>query len=308
MAARNYMFTIHVEDEDQWVPALHDQVKYLVCQLEIAPTTGQLHWQGYVELKRPARIPQTKTWLNAPTAHLEARRGTQQQAIDYCRKVETRAYGDREPTSMGTPAGGQGERNDIHGAVAIIREGRGLAGVFEDAPEVFVKYHRGLTAAAELHLYQTSQRMRPELRVTVLTGPPGCGKTRAVYDEVGLSNVYKLGQSASVTWWNGYTGQPHLLLDDYYGWIPWGELLHILDIYPLATQTKGGFTHVSYTHVWITSNRPWDHWYAKSRAFAEQGALQRRIHFVRTYSADGTYTVAPPAETPLPAHAPGFNP
>ena len=304
---RNYMFTLHVED-DEWQPVLHERFRFLVAQLEVAPTTGQLHWQGYVELTQPARIPQVKAWLNAPTAHLEARRGTQQQAIDYCTKEETRAIADAEPVRLGAPSGGQGERNDIKAAVDLIRGGGGLRAVLDQAPETFVRYHRGLTAAAELHAEHSSQMIRADLRVEVLTGPPGCGKTRSVYEECGLSNVYTLTQTSGTVWWNGYTGQEVLLLDDYYGWIPWGELLKLLDIYPLRVQTKGGFTHVAYKRVFITSNRPWDHWYAKSRAFTEMGALQRRIHSVRTYSADGTHSSAPPAQSAPPAYAEGFNP
>lgn len=304
---RNYMFTIHVNDEDEFHPTLHERFRFLICQLEVAPTTGQLHWQGYVELTQPARIPQVKGWLGRPDAHLEARRGTQQQAIDYCSKVETRAHNDVDATRLGQPSGGQGERTDIAGAVALIRSGGGLRAVLEDSPETFVKYHRGLTAAAELHAEESSQTIRTNLQVTVLIGPPGCGKTRAVYDECGLSTVYTLTQTTGTVWWNGYQAQPVLLLDDYYGWIPWGELLKLLDIYPLRVQTKGGFTHVSYTRVFITSNKPWDHWYAKSRPFSEQGALMRRIHSVRTYSADGTHSSAPPAESVMPAYADNFN-
>lgn len=298
---RNYMFTIHVQVFEEWTPALHEKFRYLVAQRELAPTTHQPHWQGYVELKQPARIRQVKAWLGSETAHLEARLGTQQQAIEYCKKEETR-LDDSEPVELGAAAT-QGERTDIAGALAVLREGGGLAAVLEQAPDVFVRYHRGLTAANDLLTEQTSQAIRDRLCVTVLVGPPGCGKTRAVYEENGLSDVYTLTQTSGTVWWNGYTGQQHLLLDDYYGWIPWGELLKVLDIYPLRVQTKGGFTHVRYLHVWITSNKPWDHWYHKSRAFAEQGALQRRIHSVRTYSADGTYTAASPAETPI-EHAP----
>lgn len=312
MARRNFCFTIFPTVAGaHWEPAdlSFEHIKFLVCQEEICPESGRRHWQGYVELKKPARMPQVKNWLNCQHAHLEARRGTQQQAIEYCEKADTRADPDAEPFRYGelTP---QGTRTDISSALQVLNDGGGLADVLEQAPDVFVRYHRGLTAANDLIVERSAQTIRDTLQVTVLTGPPGCGKTRAVYEEEGLDKVYTLTQSSGVVWWNGYTGQEVLLLDDYYGWIQWGELLKLLDIYPLRVQTKGGFTHVKYMKVYITSNRPWDHWYAKSRPFSEQGALMRRIHHVRTYSADGTYLLAPPAESelPPPQHAATFIP
>lgn len=309
--ARAYMFTVHVGAGDVWTPEScrgADGLRYLIAQCEVAPTTGAPHWQGYIELTRPMRMRGVKLVLGRHDAHLEVRRGTPEQAIAYCSKVETRADPAAEPVVLGEPSKGQGARTDIDGAIATLREGGSLADVLEADPTTFVRYTRGLTAASELLAEKAGKKMRPELQVTVLVGPPGCGKTRAVYDECGLDSVYTLTQTSGTVWWNGYTGQQVLLLDDYYGWIPWGELLKLLDIYPQRVQTKGGFTHVSYLRVFITSNKPWDHWYAKSRAFEEMGALQRRIHVVRTYSADGTYSSAPPvqSESPPPI-APSFN-
>jgi len=303
---RRYCYTLHVDSREDWTPTLPDHVVYHIAQLESAPTTGALHWQGYVELDRPARFTQVKNWLNMGAAHVEASRGTVEQNIAYCSKQESRADPDVLPTVLGVPSAGQGERTDLSSAVAIVRSARGLRGVLEDMPETFVRHHRGLTAAAELHARITHQARRPDLRVRVLVGPPGCGKTRWVYDNCPADSLYTLTQTAGTVWWNGYTDQVNLLLDDYYGWIQWGELLKVLDIYPLQVQTKGGFATASYLNVYITSNRPWDHWYSKSRPFEEMGALQRRIHEVWTFSSDGSHVVGPALETPVAAHAPGF--
>jgi len=298
------MFTIHVTEWADWVFTPNDNIRYAIYQQELAPTTNAKHYQGYLELSRPARMRQVKTWLHSPTAHLEPRNGTPAQAIAYCSKVETRVEGT-EPVSHGQPSGEQGKRNDLEGAVAILKAGGTMHDVLEHSPETLIRYTRGLQSVQELYQSRAHLAPRLDLRVVVLVGPPGCGKTRAVYDLAGTTSVYTLTQSASTTWWNGYQAHPTLLLDDYYGWISWGELLKVLDIYQYRPQTKGGFTYAAYTTVYITSNKPWDHWY--KRPFADQGALQRRIHEVWTYSADGTHTVSPPVETPLPAYAEAFN-
>ena len=43
---------------------------------EVCPTSGRLHWQGYIELKDKARLGKVKEVLGCPSAHLEMRRGT----------------------------------------------------------------------------------------------------------------------------------------------------------------------------------------------------------------------------------------
>lgn len=84
-------------------------VKYCVCQLEKGEQ-GTLHLQGYVEL----HDAKTLKWLKLNfswDAHFEPRKGTAQQARDYCRKDDTRQSG---PWEFGewTPIR-QGQRTDI---------------------------------------------------------------------------------------------------------------------------------------------------------------------------------------------------
>ena len=69
----------------------HPHFRYFVAQKEKAPDTGRLHWQGYVEVKEKCRIKKMKEVLGCPSAHLEPRRGSQEEAIAYCTKVESRA-------------------------------------------------------------------------------------------------------------------------------------------------------------------------------------------------------------------------
>ena len=57
--------------------------------------------------------------------------------------------------------------------------------------------------------------------VVVLFGPTGCGKTRAVMDRYGARNVYIKDASQ---WWDGYDVQPVVLLDEFYGQLPYAEM------------------------------------------------------------------------------------
>lgn len=94
---------------------------FLVYQKEIAPTTNTPHYQGYVEFKEKITLAGVKKCLGDKTAHCEVRKGTQEQAINYCTKVETREL-DTVPQRFGTPKT-PGARNDLDAMVDAIENG-----------------------------------------------------------------------------------------------------------------------------------------------------------------------------------------
>lgn len=59
-----------------------DNVKYLVCQHEVAPGTGKHHVQGFIVFKTPVRMTAVKNLLLDPALHCEKRKGTPQQVIE----------------------------------------------------------------------------------------------------------------------------------------------------------------------------------------------------------------------------------
>lgn len=71
---------------------------FAVFQIERCPETARLHLQGYVRFGAAISLDTLKKRL--PDAfgqvHAEIRRGTDKQAIEYCRKEESRAAGPWE--------------------------------------------------------------------------------------------------------------------------------------------------------------------------------------------------------------------
>lgn len=122
-----------------------DNERYVVWQREVAPGTGTVHLQGYIELSAPTRLGALKRWL--PTAHFEprARHSSREAARNYCMKEDSRDEGDDAgPHERGSfEEGGQGKRRDLDEAVDALREG-GIRAVVEQHATAFVKYHRGL--------------------------------------------------------------------------------------------------------------------------------------------------------------------
>lgn len=88
MKVRNYCFTSFKEiTKDTYK---NENVSYICFQQEKCPTTGKIHWQGYLELKNPSDLKNVKNIFKDSTIHLEPRRGSQKQAIDYCKKNDSK--------------------------------------------------------------------------------------------------------------------------------------------------------------------------------------------------------------------------
>lgn len=110
-----------------------------------------------------------------------------------------------------------------------------------------------------------------DVEVVVFWGKTGTGKTRTAMAE---DSVYKLNTNNNGTlWFDGYDGEKTLVLDDFYGWIKYGELLTLLDGYPYRCQVKGSSVWARWTKVIITSNKRYEDWYMDR----DISALKRRI-------------------------------
>lgn len=267
---RNWCFTLFVDEEKDYGSYISggDKLRCAVWQLERCPETERLHLQGYVEFTAPMRMAAVKTFLASSSVHLEPRKGPRDAAIAYCRKEDSRAGGPWEHGDLGDLR--PGKRTDLDQLAERLRDGGSIRELIEDSPGQFVRYHRGLE---NLHNRMQQERARPFRKLTVMVyhGLAGVGKTRRAIDESG-GDFYILDQGERV-WFDGYDGQGTLIIDDFYGWIKYGQLLRILDGYPYRCEIKGSFTWALWTKVFITSNKAPDTWY--SAGLTE--ALARRI-------------------------------
>lgn len=270
---RNWCFTYnypqHVNDIDEpesFVPE-DARVRFAVWQLERAPETQRLHMQGYIEFVSPIRMGGVKTLVGGERLHLEGRRGSREQAIEYCEKNDSRVDG---PWYRGVRESAQGKRSDLVDIADRIKSGTSIFGIVEDYPSQYIRYRRGIEAMHSLY----AERLVPKWRdVTVLVyyGAAGSGKTRKAIEE-SKDDFFILDQGERV-WFDGYRGQDTLILDDFYGWIKYGQLLRMLDGHPYRCEIKGGFRVAAWTRVIITSNRHPSEWYSQGLT----AALERRI-------------------------------
>lgn len=272
---RNWCFT-KFENMNIDVDSLDWEVaSYIVYQKEKCPDTGKFHIQGYVEFQKALGMKSVKSWFSDPKIHLERRKGSQQQAIDYCKKDDSRVEG---PWEHGTPKR-QGKRNDMGTIVELIKEGTDWEEIIDEFPGQYIRYHRGFEKVKNMLGRSNNQR---EVKVFVYWGEPGSGKTRKVYELE--PDVFRVNLGQDAKWWDGYDGQEAIVFDDFYGQVSRARMLHLLDRYPMNLEVKGGFTSARWIRVYITSNQSPNDWYYSE----DDGAFKRRIHEIKEISIDGT--------------------
>lgn len=261
--SRNYCFTLNNYTDDELLFLELAEVKYLIFGYEVAPETGTPHLQGYVELDRTMRHKALKECLGSDRYYLAARRGSQEEAIEYCKKGgDFREFG--EPAK-------RGRRSDLEAVSNAVLDGQNIYEVATEFPVQYIKYNRGIEKLRFITNVSPAWR---DISVTVITGAPGTGKTRRAYESD--PDLYAVVPGHTGVWWDGYDGQKTILLDDFYGWMPFHFLLRVLDGYKLQLEVKGGRTWAHWEHVFITSNKPPEEWYNAERGL-DFGALERRF-------------------------------
>lgn len=270
MTSRSYVFTAFTKPViDDAV--LVDKVRYIIFQEEKCPKTNKNHWQGYIELKTPLRIKCVQLLLNLSNAHMEKRKGTRDEAREYCRKSESRVC---EPIEWGVwESGGQGTRNDIDNLLKMVSENASLKEIIESDPKTYSKCRNTIKDYQFCCLKEKTKEYR-KIEVEVIYGAAGTGKTR--YCVENSKDYYKLDNDTTL-WWDGYEGEETLIIDDFYGDIRYDKLLQILEGYQLRLPVKGGFTYANWKKVFITSNTAPNNWYIDGLT----PALKRRLHIIR---------------------------
>lgn len=260
------------ENPDRLWENLEGKANYLCFQFERGET-GTLHIQGYIEFKKKVCFS-TITRKLLIGAHIENRRGSQQQAIDYCKKPESRVKG---PFEFGTKSQ-QGNRTDVHEFVDAVRAGGSDEYMITNYTLTWMKYQK---AAGRIRQACFKPKTRLELEVVLLFGDPGTGKTREVY--AASNDLYVVPITSGPLWFDNYNGEKTLLIDDFTGQMKLDNLLRLLDIYPMQLPVKGAHTWLQATKIYITSNSHFSTWYTFMDRPLKLAALARRIHQTKKF-------------------------
>ena len=285
MTARNFIFTLNNPTEDlSFEDSLwNNNLKFLVAVKEVGES-GTPHLQGYLELIQPRRFTWVKERL--PQAHLEKRRGSRKQAIAYCLKTLVPYLQVQESSQLSS----EEEFNEsllVNSMTTYLFPSDAcLYKLVQDncldkkketqrqktLKEVRNKINEGatdLTIANEyfdvwVSNYRAFERYRTlitpprnhPVEVIVIQGPTATGKSKYCLDN--YPNAYWKQRSQ---WWDGYSGHDTVVIDEFYGWLPFDLLLRVCDRYPLLVESKGGQIQFVAKTIIITSNSVPNSWY-----------------------------------------------
>ena len=87
-----YAFTVNLNREIRpLVPSKWKDCKFVVWQMELTPSTGQPHFQGYVEFTRPRSLASVRRLTGG--GFFSVAKGTREENVKYCSKEDTRVEG-----------------------------------------------------------------------------------------------------------------------------------------------------------------------------------------------------------------------
>lgn len=239
--SRAWCFTLHnytAEDEQK---LKNYPCEYMLYGYETTQA-GIPHLQGFFYCSTQRALTAIKK-RTSPTIHLENANDIP-ASIAYCKKGGN-FFEQGEPPR-------QGRRTDLEGIQRLIDEGADMLAVAQSNFTLFTLYYRAFERYRNLLLRGRNPQDDPPA-VYWLYGPAGSGKTRHVFDLFPPEDIYVKPPGQ---WWDGYTQQRVVILDDFDpSHMCLRNLLHLLDRYPLSVPVKGSFVNFNSPIIYITCDR-----------------------------------------------------
>lgn len=285
--ARNVIFTCFDMDFKHALAANNPEIVFMVLQLERCPTSGRLHYQGYMELNDQYRNRKLQAICGVKMSFYD-RKGTQQECITYCTKEETRVDG---PWTYGTPKKSNKQASNISTLVSVSEQ-KGRRAAFEECPGLYARHYKLLD-----HLDSISDPPeRPGTRIIVYHGEPGTGKSyEARHRFPGCAKI----QDNVHGWFDGYVDQKVVLIDEFMCLMPLQIMLQLCEDTPMRVPVKGGFRIMRANTIVITTNKKPEELYPRSVAFRSRLDAYGEFHHKTSQMRGVNITPALETETLL---------
>lgn len=202
------------------------QMKYLVVGLESCPTTGRKHYQCFVYFFNAKTMLQCKKFFGNDS-HIEDCKGTINDNVAYCTKDDNyKEYGE-------LPL--QGKRTDLNEIKDNIKDGMKVDTIAIEQPEIYHQYGRTLNKIEDIVM---RNKYRTEMTQGLwYYGPTGVGKSHKAFEGYTPSTHYVLPDDNG--WWDGYTQQDTVIINDFRGRISYDFMLQLVDKWPVSVKRRG---------------------------------------------------------------------
>lgn len=290
MGSRHYCFTSFSTEifNSELITRLNVEkpknLRYMVFQIEEAPSTGRLHAQGYVELNATMRPAGVKKMLYSdPKLSLFVRNGSREQARHYCMcSGPPCECGNAEkkivkggPYEYGVWIVGQGSSKELARAIQTLESGATMAEVQIAHPVTYVRCEKGLKS-----LQNTIIPLRDfQTELHVIYGRTGSGKTEGCKGELPMGSYFVLPRANGQLWFDNYEPRIHenIIIDNYDGWIPFNMLMSLCDSTPLYVPVRYGSIVFRAKRIYIISQYSPLLWYFPTDYVSLQGSGERHI-------------------------------
>jgi len=201
--------------------------KYIIYGDEYGGQTNTNHLQGYVEFSNAKSFSKIKKLI--PKAHIEKSRGTPAENKEYCGKDGNVLFEDGEMSN-------QGQRTDLEEVARQVREGETTAEtVALSDPQTYHTYGRTLHKIEDIKFRKQYRKTMTEGKW--LWGETGVGKSKLAFEGFDPDTHYVFPDDNG--WWDGYTGQETVIINEFRGELKYSKLLELIDWTPHWVARRG---------------------------------------------------------------------
>lgn len=231
----------------------HGLVYACLCH-EVGQKCGTPHMHVYFYMANTSVFSLVKRYFVHSQPNIQPARGTPTQSRQYLRGPHIYADETKTPKPLnktfkewGTlPV--QGKRTDIDFARAAAYSGM--------STKNFIRHATSYTSIKAFQLINTYEDppFRTGMKVVWVYGPPEQGKSKFCFDSCLAKNDKRFFCPMDATHWEGYDGHQNVILEEFRSsFMPWADLLRLLDVYPMRVNCKFGSAPLVAKVIFINS-------------------------------------------------------
>jgi len=149
-----------------------------------------------------------------------------------------------------------GRRVDLEALAQSASSGATMKELADANPVAVIQYGAGIQRL--LTLYEKPRDFKEPKICVCYYGPTHCGKSWTAFTEAPDAYVWDPGMEK---WFDGYSGQKNVIMEEFRGQLPMGFILRLLDRYPMRVQVKGGSAQFQADKIILTSPKHPKDWY-----------------------------------------------